>query len=101
MVLRMLAGAMALVSCFARSRRRVHMGRCITVRFKDARHRFAAMRDLGFDAAPASMDPASIAEAQRRGLLAQPPVSQDGLDFWRRLLLASPAAIPALQAGSQ
>lgn len=41
--------------------------------FDDGRHRFAAMRDLGFKTAPVSMDPESIANARKLGLIGETP----------------------------
>lgn len=37
--------------------------------FADGRHRFAAMRDMGLDRIPVSMDPASLENARARGLI--------------------------------
>ena len=70
----------------------IEPGRRAPVQFRDGRHRFAAMREFGFDEAPVSMDAASIAEARKLGLLAWEPVR----DLAQRLLLASPTVIPTL-----
>jgi len=68
----------------------VDSDRVAPVQFNDGQHRFAAMRDFGFDEAPVAMSQASIAEARKLGLLAWQPWE----DLARRSLLASPALIP-------
>jgi len=41
--------------------------------FADGRNRFAAMRDMGLDRIPVSMEPASLENARARGLIDDPP----------------------------
>jgi hypothetical protein len=47
--------------------------------FTDGRHRFAAMRDMGLDRIPVSMDPWSLENARARGLIDDPPAKRPGI----------------------